>query len=67
MIEFKTIGYFSGSGGETEFAGMLDNHIRKLKADGWSILLEHDKYHEEQSELLKRPTFENRMLFMKII
>jgi hypothetical protein len=67
MIDFKTIAYFGGTLGETEFATMLDDYIRKLKRDGWSVLLEHERYNEEQSELLKKPTFENRMLFMKII
>jgi hypothetical protein len=66
MIEFKTIGYFGGIRGETEFADILDKHISKLKADGWSVLLENDKYDEEQSELLKKPTFENRILLIKI-
>ena len=66
MIDFKTIVYLSGSRGETNFAGMLDLYISQLKADGWNILLEHDKYLEERSEEDKKPTFENYMMFMKI-
>jgi hypothetical protein len=66
MIDFKTIVYLTGARGETNFAYMLDLYIAKLKADGWNILLEYDRYLEERSEEDKTPTFENYMMLMKI-
>jgi hypothetical protein len=66
MIDFKTMVYLSGARRETEFSGMIDLYIVKLKADGRNILLEHDRYLEERSKENKKPTFENYMMLMKI-
>jgi len=66
MIDFRTIAFFSGSKGETEFAELLDGYIRDKKLNGWNILFENDKYDEEQTKLKDKPIFENRIILMKI-
>ena len=67
MIDLKVIVYQTSARGETEFADILDNYIRELRANNWNLLFEYDTYDTEKSEILKKPIFINRMTFMRII
>ena len=67
MQEIKTLKFFTGIEGQTDYQGMINECLAEYVRQGWQHLFKSNWYDEAESELRKTPIIQHVVSLVRYI